>query len=228
VRMEIRDRPGQFEVRDDLTWPVPQTWAGRLHLDVGRGALVPELPVERSAATFDPRTEQFDASVVFSEDTTVVGPMRLRLWLSVDDGDDADVFVALRKFDRDGTEVRFPFNALFDDGPVALGWLRASHRELDEQASTQLRPVHPHEREEPLVPGRPVPLDIELWPSGTLFHSGERLTVTLLGRDFVSRPPIPNTPVLRHEDLRNKGSWTIYSGGEYDSLLCLARVPPRT
>jgi uncharacterized protein len=228
VRMQIRDRPGQFEIRRDLAWPVPQTWATRLHLDVGCGSLIPEPMGEPAAATFDPRTDQFDVSIVLSEDATIVGPMRLRLWLSVDEGDDADVFVALRKFDREGTEVRFPFNGLFDDGPVALGWLRASHRELDEQASTALRPVHPHEREEPLVPGRPVPLDIELWPSGTLFQSGERLTVTLLGRDFVSRPVDPRAPVIRHEDLRNEGSWTIHSGGEYDSWLCLASVPPPT
>jgi len=27
-----------------------------------------------------------------------------------------------------------------DDGPVALGWLRASHRELDEEKSTPYQP----------------------------------------------------------------------------------------
>ncbi|MQA08916.1 MAG: CocE/NonD family hydrolase [Pseudonocardiaceae bacterium] len=226
VRMEIRDRPGISHVRGDLPWPVPLTWATRLYLGVGRDCLAVASPEERSGRTFDPRTEQFDAAFTFSEDTTVVGPMRLRLWLAVEHGTDADVFVAVRKFDRAGTEVGFPFNALFDDGPVALGWLRASHRALDEQASTELRPVHMHEREESIVAGKPVPLDIELWPSGTVFHAGERLTVTVLGRDFVSRSVDPASPVIRHEDLRNEGNWTIFSGGEYDSYLSLAQAAP--
>ena len=47
--------------------------------------------------------------------TDVVGPMRLRLWLETEPGvHDADLFVAVRKFRADGTEVRWPINALFD------------------------------------------------------------------------------------------------------------------
>ena len=64
------------------------------------------------------------------------------------------------------------FHAQFDDGPVALGWLRASHRELDQDKSTPWQPVHTHSREQKVAPGEIVLLEIEIWPSGTSFATG--------------------------------------------------------
>jgi hypothetical protein len=51
--------------------------------------------------------------------------------------DDMDLFVALQKLDRDGQPLGQTFYAFFEDGPVALGWLRASHRETDPVRSTR-------------------------------------------------------------------------------------------
>ena len=65
-----------------------------------------------------------------------------------------DVFVGLHKLDKDGNFVPFAYYAQFDDGPVALGWLRASHRELDPAKSTEWQPVHPHTREQKIHAGR--------------------------------------------------------------------------
>lgn len=224
VRVEVRDRPGAFHHRDDIPWPVDPGRHTRLHLDAGAGTLAAARPGRVARATFDPRTSQFDAGYVFTEDTTVVGPMKLRLWLRIEAGTDADVFVAVRKIDAGGQEVRFPINALYDNGPVALGWLRASHRALVAAASDELRPVHPHEREEPLAPGEPVALEIEIWPSGTIFHAGEKLVLTVLGRDFVPSDN-PDHPRMLHEDLRNEGAWTLLSGDRYDSYLNIPRGP---
>src|SRR3712207_7668373 len=61
------------------------------------------------------------------------------LFRSAEGADDMDVFVAIQKLDRDGTIVPFAYYAQFEDGPVALGWLRASHRELDRTKSTEDR-----------------------------------------------------------------------------------------
>ena len=216
--MEIRDRPGVSTFRTDLTWPVDPDKAKRLHIDVEQGNLSAEPVTQPAQSTFDPRADSFDAQIVFNEEVELVGPMSLRLWLATDVGSDADVFVVLRKFDAAGQEQRYPINSLFDDGPVALGWLRASHRALDPEASTELRPVHPHKGEEPLFPGVPVALDVEIWPSGTVFHPGEKLVLTVQGRDFVGTHD-ETVPHILHEDLRNNGSWTIYSGGERTSYL---------
>lgn len=224
VRVEIRDTGDPTESRwaelDD--WPVSGEFVS-LHVDAATGTLSPVPQRTPATATFDPMTASFDAEHLFMRDTEVVGPVSLTLWLSVDDGSDADVFVVLRKRRADGTEVFFPFNALFSDGPVALGWLRASHRARDAARSTPLVPFHPHDAEEPLVPGAPTRLDIEVWPSGTVFHAGESLVLTIQGRDWIKRAPAEGVPPLQilHEDLRNHGTWTIHTGGEHDTVLRL-------
>lgn len=233
VRLEVRDDADHRTYRHDVPWPVDESGAMRLHLDVGAETLVSDArDAETSTVTFDAATGETTLNYVFDADTDVVGPMRLRLWLETVPGangenasDDADVFVAVRKFAANGDEVRWPINALFDDGPVALGWLRASHRALDETASTELRPVHPHDAEVALEPGVPTALDIEIWPSATRFHSGERLAVTVLGHDFLDRAANRMSPVTRHTDLRNRGAWRLHSGGEHDAYLALLAMP---
>ena len=107
--------------------------------------------------------------------------MNLKLWVQAEGADDMDLFVAIEKVDRTGYIVPFPFFSNHDDGPVALGWQRVSHRELDEQRYTPYQPFHKHQRESKLTADEIVPVEIEIWPSSTLFERGEKL------RDLVSR-----------------------------------------
>ena len=80
--------------------------------------------------------------------------MKLKVWMSTPDAQDMDVFVAVRKLYAYGDLIGFPFYAVFEDGPVALGWLRASHRELDQERSRPWQQVLAHRRELPLAAGR--------------------------------------------------------------------------
>ncbi|NDK31949.1 CocE/NonD family hydrolase [Nesterenkonia haasae] len=225
VLLEIRDMGDRSTHRTDVPWPVPETDARRVHLDFDSGSLSDTVGPEASRE-IDSATDQETLRYTFDATVDVIGPMRLRLWLAAEESDDADVFVAVRKISASGDEVQFPINALFNDGPVALGWLRASHRAVDESASSELRPVHPHDAVEPLVPGEPVALEIEIWPSATRFHAGEQLALTILGRDFLQRDPDLMSPVVRHEQLHNHGSWRLYSGSEHDSHLALHTEVP--
>jgi predicted acyl esterase len=77
-----------------------------------------------------------------------------------------------------------------ENGPVALGWLRVSHRELDEARSRPEHPVHPHTREWLLPPGEPVATEIEIWPSSMRFEAGQRLRVRVQGRSHLLVPVI--------------------------------------
>jgi predicted acyl esterase len=129
-----------------------------------------------------------------------------------------DLFVAIRKIDRDGSEIPFVFYAMLENGPVALGWLRVSHRELDQGRSRPEQPVHPHTREWRLQPGERVAAAIEIWPSSTRFEAGQRLRVLVQGRD-TQTSAAPNSPFLRHESLRNSGMHVIHTGGSCDSHL---------
>jgi uncharacterized protein len=143
--------------------------------------------------------------------------MRLRVWMSAPDADDLDVFVAVQKLDGYGDVVGFPFYAVFEDGPVALGWIRASHRELDETRTQPWQPVLAHQRELKLAPREVVPLEIEILPSGTLFRPGETLRLVIQGRD-IYRYPRPLIQAL-HDDSVNRGPHVIYTGADYDSHL---------
>jgi len=71
------------------------------------------------------------------------------------------------------TEVRPDGKEMF----VQQGWLRASHRKLDESQSTALRPYQTHllEDAQPLVPGQATPVRIEVFPFAHAFRAGSKL-----------------------------------------------------
>ena len=68
--------------------------------------------------------------------------------------------------------------------PVAQGWLRASHRKLDPKLTLPYRPYHTHDEVQPLKPGEPVELDIEIWPTSIVVPAGYRLALTVRGKDY--------------------------------------------
>jgi len=160
----------------------------------------------------------------FDKKTELTGYMKLKLWVQADGSDDMDLFVAIEKIDRAGYLVPFAFFGNHDDGPVALGWLRVSHRELDKDKSTPYQPVHKHEKEMTLKAGEIVPVEIEIWPSGTLFERGEKLRVVVQGSDIYAYPEERHTN--QHTDTVNRGAHVIYAGGKYDSHLLVPVIPP--
>ena len=96
------------------------------------------LALRHAARALGPGRAVFELQ--FSEDTEITGSAALHIWMSADEHTEMDVFVGLRKIDTAGREVGFRFFSTFSDGPVALGWLRASHRALS-PASTPLQPI---------------------------------------------------------------------------------------
>jgi len=130
-----------------------------------------------------------------------------------------DIFVAIQKLDTAGQVVPFIFLNLFDNGPVALGWLRASHRELDPEQSTEYQPVLRHRRELKLAEGEIVPLEIEIWPAGTRFEAAESLRVVIQGSDIYTNPK--GSVQDLHQNTVNHGSHVIHAGGQYDSHLLI-------
>ena len=71
------------------------------------------------------------------------------------------------------TEVRPDGQEMF----VQQGWLRASHRKEDPELSTGLRPFQTHTLEDaqPLVPGQPTGVRIEIFPFGHVFRAGSKI-----------------------------------------------------
>lgn len=228
VSIEVCENAHQRRVRAESEWPLARTDYRALHLDASAGTLGSDPVPGEAAVCYDPLDEAGEArfDYRFAEDTELTGYMKLKLWVEAEGADDMDMFVAIQKLDPQGAPVGFHFYAFYDNGPVALGWLRASHRALDEARSTPWQPVHSHEREDMLRPGEIVPLEIELWPASALFRAGESLRVIVKGMD-IYREALPNLPFARHEELRNRGTHVIHAGGRWDSHLLVPVIPPR-
>jgi uncharacterized protein len=143
--------------------------------------------------------------------------------VEADGSDDMDLFIALQKLDANGNPVTFPFFSIWENGNVALGWLRVSHRELDQERSTPEQPWLLHCREQKLSPGEIIPVEIEILPSGTVFHAGETLRLLIQGTDVNKYPA--GTPTQRHHSDRNHGRHIIHAGGGCDSHLLIPVIP---
>jgi predicted acyl esterase len=144
----------------------------------------------KSAAPSDARNLAFEAlgdgltfvSEPVATATEITGPLAARLTVS-STTTDADLFLVLRAFTPDLREVTF-MGAIDPHTPIAQGWLRASHRKLEQQLSEPWRPYHTHDEPQPLEPGKPVTLDIELWPTSIVVPSGYRVALSVRGRDY--------------------------------------------
>ncbi len=95
-----------------------------------------------------------------------------------------DLFLTLRNFDADGNEV-LETGQQGTPVPVAKGWLRASHRELDPELSLPYRPYHKHTRRLYLKPGEIVQVQVEIWPTSMVFRKGHRIRLDVQPRDGV-------------------------------------------
>jgi len=228
VTIEIREKYYTGNLRTENEWPLKRTKYSKLFLDAGRGKLS-RSPVKKAASVcykvddVHDKTQNARFEFQFRERTELTGYMKLKLWVQADGSNDMDLFVAIEKIDCAGYLVPFPFFGNHDDGPVALGWLRVSHRELDQARSTPFQPYHSHKREMKLKRGEIVPVEIEIWPSSTLFEPGEKLRITLQGSDIYFYPEEMHTN--GHTRTVNKGQHAIHSGGKYDSHLLVPLIP---
>lgn len=225
VRIEVRERFYDGVTRLAGAWPPPEAEAVSLYLDAHRGSLEATVPASEHVTRYAADASAADPArfdVRFDADTEVTGPARLRLWIAALEADDADIFVGIEKLDRRGRPVHFPDLNHVERGRVAYGWLRASHREPDEARSTPLRPWLTHRRRLPLTPGEPVPVDVEVLPSSTLFRAGESLRLVVQGSDL----PFIGPTGLRYAHARtvNRGEHAIHTGGRYESRLVLPMI----
>ncbi len=168
VQIEVRERDGVAGARTENEWPIARTQYTKLYLNAANGRLQPAPVAQTAAISYGAavpelaEAERATFEITFDRNTELTGYMKLRVFMSCTEGDDMDVFVGLHKLDAAGAVVPFAYYAQFDDGPVALGWLRASHRELDLKKSTEWQPVHTHTRIQKIAPGEIVPLEIEI------------------------------------------------------------------
>lgn len=134
------------------------------------------------------RALAFDSAPLAGE-LVMAGHGSVDLWVR-STAADTDIEVTLSEMRPDGQEVY-----------VQSGWLRASHRHLDRDRSTPLRPWHTHLADDaaPLPGGKLVPVRVELFPFAHVFRPGSRLRISVEApggnRPFWTFDALPGTSI---------------------------------
>ncbi len=201
--------PGADEWRSADDFPLPETkWTPFL---LHQGGLLTEheyfpagglttffdSPYARGAAEF--------ATPPMAERVEFVGPCFLNLSFSTTDTD-ATLFVALF-VERDGERHE-----------ITRGWLRASQRRIDPEASLPWLPHFPHDQRDELTPGEVVHLTIPLEPTARCLLPDERLVVRIKGADDDEEPSHSMERIFRGHASRQGGhAHTIHHSAEHPS-----------
>ena len=182
VRLQVR-HVKHFEERTGSNWPLAQTQWTKMFLDVNDQALSSQPSQKSGSLHFQAMGDGLTfVSAPLSQEMELTGPVAAKLKVSSSTAD-ADLFLVLRVLTPDMREVTFA-GAIDPHTPVAQGWLRASHRALDSALTKPYRPYHTHTDPQPLIPGKPVEVEVELWPTSIVIPTGYRLALSVRGRDY--------------------------------------------
>ena len=182
VQLQVR-HVDRFVERHENEWPIARTQWTKLYLDPAGHALAQAAPGIGGQVTFDAMGDGVTfLTAPLTGETEITGPCAARLFVSSSTAD-ADLFLVVRVFTPDLREVTF-MGAIDPHTPIAQGWLRASHRKLDPELSTEYRPYHTHDEKQPLKPGEIVQLDVEIWPTSIAVPAGHRVALTVRGKDY--------------------------------------------
>lgn len=150
------------------------------------------------------------------ENVEVTGPGALYLYASIDT-DDTNFIVKLYDIDPRGKRMQ-----------ITTGWLKASHRELDEEKSKPWHPHHPHTRSIPVVPNEINLYAIVIHSMSNVFTRGHRLELELSCQE-----PFDDTAVALlppdsfHLPSSRATTHKIYRDRNHPSHLLLPVIPDR-
>ncbi|KEF51222.1 uncharacterized protein A1O9_12725 [Exophiala aquamarina CBS 119918] len=220
------------------TWPIPETQWRSLRLssnwkltedspDSGKASYQADIVGQQDGKD----QEELSFTFTFPERCTLIGPARATLYVSCAEHDEMDVFVQIRKADKDGNVLSNSNIPLHELGKSSLdevpeinvlkylgptGVLRASHRAIDPSLTKPHWTAHDHTKEAKITPGEIVKLDIGIWPASIQWSAGERLVFKVAGHSMT----LAEFPVLQGTyTTANKGKHTLYFGEEYKSSL---------
>ncbi|MPZ73898.1 MAG: CocE/NonD family hydrolase [Nitriliruptorales bacterium] len=244
VLLNIR-RPGeQFEQRTEHEWPLARTAWTHYYLGLGEESLGVAPPSSPATAQYQSMGDGLTFWLPVNDDEIeITGPIAAKLFVSSPTVD-VDLFLVVRLFDTDGAEVTFE-GSTDPNTPIAMGWLRASHRELDRERSRPYRPYHPHRRRDMLEPGTVYELDVEIWPTCIVVPPGYRLALTVRGKDYEYSGPLDEygqsfyyatrgTGGMTHNDPEDRPpevfdtTVTVHSSPSQPSYVLLPIIPPDT
>ena len=221
VQLFVMEDLQNYNIRYEDDYPVKSAVPTRLYLDSASGE-AGENPVTGESSVSYVWNEGCAAfNYTFKHDTELLGPSALKLFVSAEDADDMDLFVTLRKFDKNGNEIRFDSTITPRNWTVAIGWMRLSYRKLNTKASTPLEPLQLRVIGvgDKVKPCEIVQCEVAILPTSVLFRKGEHIRIEVSGR-YRSGEVIPWQGRC-YDDTINRGRHTIYTGGKYDSSILM-------
>ena len=207
-----RDSPNTSEAAEGALVAEPSKSSGKISYSAGPGHYRPV--AGRSGVSFE--TSPMGA------DTEITGPLVLNVWVS-SSAEDMDIYVTLRNIDPQGKDVCEVGQRGESVACVTKGWLRVSHRKLDEQRSLPYRPYHAHDERQWLTPGEMVECRVEIWPTSMVFRKGHKLRLDITPRDGVGSGHFTHY----YADYNAGATNTIHSGGDMQSYLLLPVIPEK-
>ncbi len=181
--------------RDEQEWPLARTDWRTFYLRAWGGLSETREHVTGTSDTFvqQPLSQTTEVASLtyatdrFSEDMEVIGPLSLTLHATIDQPD-TNWIVAIEDVDPSGTPRE-----------LTRGYLKASHRAVDEERSTPSEPYHPHTSTDPVPVGEPIEYRIALSPTANVFRKGHRLRLRIMSLDYRGNPrPAPGVSQVHY------------------------------
>lgn len=215
---------GTDEVRYFQQWPIPETVWTKLYLRP-RGRLSDE--PEALDSDDAPPDGYFQApervsdqighlvyrTLPLEQDADLIGPAALHLWAEIDT-EDTNWIATLTDIAPDGSRAA-----------VTTGWLKASHRALDNDRSEPWSPVHPHDRAVPVVPGVIEDYAIRVYPMAHRLKAGHQLELEIKSMESPSAVDVMLPPESGHLNSALATTHKVYRDRERPSHLLLPLVP---
>ncbi len=218
VRLFVR---GINRWRFENEWPLSRAVPTRFYLR-GFGSLSqePEMYMEQPDSlvqpplyvSYDIHSLRYETSPL-SEDIEVTGPVVLKLYASTDQ-DDTNWILHLSDVD--------PHNK---PELLALGYLKASLRGLDEARSTPLQPYHTFSKPEPVVPGEIYEYTIAINSISNVFRAGHRIRLEIRTLEHSKEPEGAQPPYAIHLCSSKITVHKIYRDKQHQSHLLLPVIP---
>lgn len=231
IKLAIRNGPGRaFFWRFEDEWPLARTQWTPYFLNATSMTMTDSANYAHAPASISYTNEKGIAEFTtapFSKDTEITGPIKAKLFISSSTVD-MDLFVDIRQLDATGKEV-FVETTYADAGPIAKGWLRASHRKVDPKRSLPWQPYHTHDELQKLKPNEVVAIEVEIWPTSMVFPKGSSLMFSVTPGDGKAPGQFYHTdPTDRPADIFIDGTYTLHTGGQYDAHLLLPVIPSKS
>ena len=242
VQLQIRYPGERFVERHEDEWPLARTDWTKFYIHPDSMTISEEPQTLKSSVKYAGLSDGVTfLSDPLTQDMEITGPIASKLWVA-SETNDADLFLVLRAFTPDMKEVTFQ-GALDPHTPLAQGWLRCSHRKLDQELSLPYRPYHTHDEIQPLTPSETYEVDVEVWPTCIVVPKGHRIGFSIRGKDYVY-PGDSGTDfgeyaswtgcgLFKHDDPADRpadifgGEVTLHTGPDQEAYIMLPVIPIR-